>query len=469
MNRQIAPLPFLLCLCWLFILLPCLTLAQPYSQAFPSKGYLLIGQMQSDKQYAVYQMEHDSNSKKLVHRNLKAFNKCPIEYLYLTANAPNQFIVHSYKFISKTGLQQVYLDTSLLVQIHTNLNLMDTFSSGNMTYIYYQNDWHNVFGIADSVMIFYPFENGSVNTQSKPIIFGKTKGWIDGGDAFNFRILGYFDEHNKYNGIRRPHWKNFYPERAGDIKFFSQYHYPYYQNPNVYLGRLDSIQFYLDYGDSIQFGKSSWMLKNDWTYERPSSGVITISPQSYQLKWHLADQNFACMFNTMDTLHEGAWLFHNSFTYSPISDNWQFVHSFYGYTIADSCARPNIADAGNSEFFSEDYGYRGFILDGYSYVEEILSAAKLGNKSFGKLPTGMPPIAFRSLTMYPNPASKSVFLDDDLVEGRYSILDYSGKLIQNGYLKQNSIDLQTIPAGFYFLIVEKDGSRYTGKLQIISH
>ena len=57
--------------------------------------------------------------------------------------------------------------------------------------------------------------------------------------------------------------------------------------------------------------------------------------------------------------------------------------------------------------------------------------------------------------MYPNPASSALYVQLPGKENPYRIINLYGQTIQIGRLVEgvNSLDLQSIPAGVYFLVV----------------
>jgi uncharacterized surface protein with fasciclin (FAS1) repeats len=76
----------------------------------------------------------------------------------------------------------------------------------------------------------------------------------------------------------------------------------------------------------------------------------------------------------------------------------------------------------------------------------------------------------KSLTIYPNPASGQIRLSGfgDLKEGLMRIINTGGVEVENRFVRDLSgtIDVSRLDQGAYFLILESDGNRYTGKLFI---
>ncbi len=76
----------------------------------------------------------------------------------------------------------------------------------------------------------------------------------------------------------------------------------------------------------------------------------------------------------------------------------------------------------------------------------------------------------KNLSIYPNPASDRVYLSgvNDLKEGRLRLINMSGAVIRDTYLKNISepIDISSLQKGSYFLILDSPKERFSGKLLV---
>jgi hypothetical protein len=55
------------------------------------------------------------------------------------------------------------------------------------------------------------------------------------------------------------------------------------------------------------------------------------------------------------------------------------------------------------------------------------------------------------ITIYPNPVSDKLFIESDKIFSGYSIYNSVGKLLYNGIILQNTIELKEMPKGLYFV------------------
>lgn len=71
-----------------------------------------------------------------------------------------------------------------------------------------------------------------------------------------------------------------------------------------------------------------------------------------------------------------------------------------------------------------------------------------------------------TLSLYPNPCENTVFLDglSDLSESEIKIFDVQGKQMLAPTLWQNTIDITTLPSGFYFLEIINANTKYLAPL-----
>jgi uncharacterized surface protein with fasciclin (FAS1) repeats len=76
----------------------------------------------------------------------------------------------------------------------------------------------------------------------------------------------------------------------------------------------------------------------------------------------------------------------------------------------------------------------------------------------------------KNLSIYPNPASDRVYLSgvNDLKEGRLRLINMNGAVIRDTYLRNISepIDISSLQKGSYFLILDSQQERFSGKLLV---
>lgn len=71
----------------------------------------------------------------------------------------------------------------------------------------------------------------------------------------------------------------------------------------------------------------------------------------------------------------------------------------------------------------------------------------------------------RSFDVFPNPANDFVYLENTLRDSHLKVFDVYGKIVLEKELGSSSrVDIQNLNSGVYFLIVEKSGSQFRGKI-----
>lgn len=329
--------------------------------------------------------------------------------------------------------------------------------------IYLKKDWYEKDGIKDSAAWFYPFKNGGWNIKDEPYILGFNVGWI------NIPANGVLKQYSPViNGIAQNmpvlKWQDFYPERAGDVKQWG-YYYSWYNEKDKPKGRIDSFLSVQVHADSISMIVMSRTLNYDNTWSLPRTSNFSIKPDPRLLKY-LDSVNYG---NSLLVEKYGE-IWHPSLISGKQDSIFHFADRNHGYYIHDStnCFYNQVADVSITKNWNTWYGYNYYDRYMYSYTTESLVAARVGTHSFGKIQNvGFGHIPKHALNFYPNPASETLYLEDDFNGSMYFIRDLSGKLIQSEILQNGEIHLPNIPAGLYLIQIEKAGISYSGKLQFI--
>ena len=123
------------------------------------------------------------------------------------------------------------------------------------------------------------------------------------------------------------------------------------------------------------------------------------------------------------------------------------------------------------------------LISGTIHDFTVLSDGSIANQNIGNLAarttavykiinnsSGIPVLNANTISVFPNPAKSSIFIQSDLFTGTqipFTISDMSGKLIKTGTLSGNTIlSVEDLPAGFYLLKVETGSKNFTQKLII---
>jgi hypothetical protein len=98
--------------------------------------------------------------------------------------------------------------------------------------------------------------------------------------------------------------------------------------------------------------------------------------------------------------------------------------------------------------------------DGYpsvTYVDLDASMGKLSTKRYLDQASSIDQSAVNtpSLLLYPNPVTNTIYINSNF-PGRqfYTLYDCAGRVIQKGYIDNNSIDVRGIQAGMYMIFLE---------------
>ncbi len=112
----------------------------------------------------------------------------------------------------------------------------------------------------------------------------------------------------------------------------------------------------------------------------------------------------------------------------------------------------------------------GIVLDacGNLYISQI-DSPRIRKVSFNPscLPLKVPETTTTQITIYPNPATSEIYIDNLKAESNYALFNVTGNIEQRGTLKKgnNSIAIQTIPTGIYLLeLTDEEGKRTIKKI-----
>ena len=70
------------------------------------------------------------------------------------------------------------------------------------------------------------------------------------------------------------------------------------------------------------------------------------------------------------------------------------------------------------------------------------------------------------LLIYPNPSNDVIYIEGELKDVSYQILDITGKRINHSIIKNGSIDVSELHSGIYFLVLLKNQERIIKKIVI---
>ncbi len=451
-------------------------LAQSFSRHFPH-GQKIIFLIADESDTAVHQMIYDSSyfsiqdpngdGKVLFHTGLRHFVACQNLHPSILDNinfyANSQLAYYRYK--DSAAIFSIELLGSLVVEIKTSLSPGSSHTFGNRTLILTEKTWYDADGIQDSVLYFYPEKNGSPDFNKTPVIFGETRGWICGGDDAPFKQIGKIDEFGNYSGgLNVPSWQDYFPEEAGDVKRW-EIKKAIPPDPSHPIGRVDSFLSVTRYADSIRIKVREYTLLADWTWKFRYEYEHTILPPQ-EMVAVLKHENFARYWLPVPDQYPSAdpvLLTRIHLDRSKDILDLELI-SDGASSIEDSCRYSQVSDAFFLRRFSKQYGLMLKDHQQWGYDTEILIAAKVGNQQFGNLALSCPELAAPVLDLYPNPTRTTLLIGGDYPGAQYEIIDPAGAILLSGTLAENSIAVDGLADGTYFLrVLQQDGSVVSGK------
>lgn len=133
------------------------------------------------------------------------------------------------------------------------------------------------------------------------------------------------------------------------------------------------------------------------------------------------------------------------------------ANGFYKYTITGPTSINLIFNNGSSGTANQTADLLNK-ADGYSYTWGA-STSKLGTKKEEAVTKST------SVALYPNPVNNLLQINSDVAALDYQILSNNGTAVQKGKVNDNSIDVNSLPSGLYFVKIHFiDGQEYLQKI-----
>nr|WP_315254155.1 starch-binding protein [uncultured Flavobacterium sp.] len=133
------------------------------------------------------------------------------------------------------------------------------------------------------------------------------------------------------------------------------------------------------------------------------------------------------------------------------------ANGFYKYTITGPTSINLIFNNGSSGAANQTADLLNK-ADGYSYIWGA-STSKLGTKKEEAATKST------SVALYPNPVNNLLQINSDVTALDYQILSNNGTAVQTGKVNNNSIDVNSLPSGLYFVKIHfMDGQEYLQKI-----
>lgn len=449
------------------------SLAQPFSQHFPH-GQKIIFLIADGADTAVHQMTFDSgfvasndvsgNGKRLIHFGQRHFFDCPGlgQNFWSDWNWEANSQLEYYRFRDSSDLFSIELFSSKILEIKTGLNIGSTHTFGQHTLILYDRIWYDENGIQDSVLQFYPFKSGNPDLSQPAILFGKSYGWISGGNLVPIQLIGQVDYLGNYNGgIQIPTWQDYFPEETGDVKIW-QIKKAIPPDPSYRIGRLDSFISVTRYADSIRVKIREYSLLANWTWQFRYEYEYIILPPKDLIKV-LNQGNFSRYWLPVPEF--GGHVLHSRLNLDRNSGKMDIDILFKGFSsIEDSCKYHQIADAYELKSYSLQYGLMLKDYLQWGYDTEILIAAKVRSHQFGNLALSHGELVAPVLELFPNPTQTTLQIGGYYPGAQYEIIDLAGATLLSGTLSEKSIAVDGLADGTYILrVLQDDGSTISGK------
>lgn len=133
------------------------------------------------------------------------------------------------------------------------------------------------------------------------------------------------------------------------------------------------------------------------------------------------------------------------------------VNGFYRYTITGPTSVNLIFNNGSSGTANQTADLLNK-TDGYSYTWGA-STSKIGTKK------EVAAAKSSSISLYPNPVSNLLQINSDVAALDYQIMSNTGTAVQAGKVSSNTIDVNSLPSGLYFVKIHfRDGQEYLQKI-----
>ncbi len=227
-----------------------------------------------------------------------------------------------------------------------------------------------------------------------------------------------------------------------------------------------------NWDENLQQWKNSW--KNNYTYG--TNGIT----QKLGYQWDVDSwKAFSKSDYEYDKADANDIRIENAYNWS--NEQWKFQESIMIlYDLAGNVSEETSDrwDDDNSEFkqnyytlytYDNAYSYDDLIMPAFmtlsrAFPHKIVQSESTGEKGLGKtifyytnlVATNIEDATISSLKIYPNPATNRLFIETEKKPSALSILDITGKEISTLTNAENSIDVNSLQNGVYFLKVNTE-------------
>jgi len=235
-------------------------------------------------------------------------------------------------------------------------------------------------------------------------------------------------------------------EQIPDFPSFSRHH-PFYFSVGgmVYTGfghGSESVAGSTIYNDFYRFDpqNDTWKRMNDFPAEQRVAGTqFSLDGKGYVLSGEGKDHYY---------LEEGEF-----WEYQPDNDDWTQLPSMPG----SGRWAPGSFVIGNTVYATSGTALLG---NGNAENQSDLWAYQFEGVSGTDVLTGMP----KSIEVFPSPVQDVLFVRGDWKENiRFQLVRADGQLVRNGHYVSGGIDVGTLPAGVYGLLLENENARYQAR------
>lgn len=369
------------------------------------------------------------------------------------------------------GIGNVYFEIS------RHIKLGNVFPTNNSvlefdSLIYLKDTFYSFNNLQDSAAVLYPIENGEINYSYNPVLLGHTLGWLD--MSFLVQPGEKFKQYSQLtNGIPVFYptidWTTYFPERAGDYKIWlSSYSRPDFPDlKDSVIMHLDSFLSVLVYPDSLVRVILQRKIKSDYTLLPVDTLYSTIS-KNHPLAKYFDRSNIGSHYHLSD--------FSNG--YADVGVYFWMIHEpmqklFIGEKNYQISQTPCVLKNDSLSVSTVEEYYAGLGLGSQLYIYKpgdgfILKsniAYKIGQKTRGNYSLlGVNSATKTNLQLFPNPTSSVLNIDALYNGSQYEIIDLAGATLLSGTLSENSIAVDGLADGTYFLrVLKDDGSVVSGK------
>ncbi len=339
-----------------------------------------------------------------------------------------------------------------------------------------------VLGVADSIKTYSLQSIGSSSLfDNLQIRLSKHHGLIDyvPFESFLYRpnwatikwyeLMG-MEVNGAYHSYRQPGFHDYFHLSPGDVLFWRTDEHPWdISAPSLITYRLDSIVDVLITPDSVVYtcnsteqGPQGDLVEYQGTFWRfrkaMLQGMLDAAPND------LALGNGAEFVNTSTTVifvERPIW-FSGPLQLEVIPDTGDTITS-YGFNafepyLDSACVIREFSDWSYEWRFDTRAGVTKYCANfGMGTNCTVLIASRINGQTMGDITLAMGEMrrGGGGPSMHPNPASDRLFLDGTWHSGTpYSIIDGQGRMVLQGTLRQDGIDVQELSPGIHVLLLE---------------